>query len=219
MPRLYTIFIIKGISLWNWLSDIYMYSANKISTTYQFITNYMKGYHNIWFFLTGHTLPLSMIQCPPSIDYEWKYNVYTNQLYYHTSQPISSYSLSWLSAKLIINNGLTEMDMDSFLETFRIHTDASHLPTLETIFMAWSIYHKQWFPATVPIQFYIISDVGDEHIFSLCSLTNSTAHNHKIYITRRPIKLLSEYTEIYPSYKIDGAQSKEFNKKLPVDNI
>ena len=216
MSSLYTIFIIKGMSLWNWMADISTRSTCTILTTYQYMMNYIKGYHHIWFFLSGHTLPLSMLHY--SSDYEWKYNASTNQLYYHT-QPASSYSLSWLSAKLIIDHGSKEMDMDSFLETFRIHTDLHHLPTLHTIFMAWSVYHKQWFPAHTPIQFYIIDDTGNENTLSLTSITNSTARNHKLYITNRPIAFLSDPMEPYPYYKIEASQSKEINKKLRVDNI
>jgi hypothetical protein len=219
MPSLNTIFIIKGMSLWNWITDISIRSTYTISNAYHFFMNYMKGYHHIWLFLSGHTIPLSMLHTSPSIEYEWKYDVSTNQLSYHTSHPISTYSLSWLSAKLIIDHGAKEIDMDSFLETFRIHTDTHHLPTLHTIFMAWSIYHKQWFPAHIPIQFYIIDDTGDEHTLSLTSITNSIARNHKLYITLRPIAFLSDPMEPYPYYKIEASQSKENSKKLRVDNI
>lgn len=219
MSNLYTIFIIKGMSLWNWITDVSTRSTYSISNTYQYIMNYIKGYHHIWFFLLGHTLPLSMLHCPPTIEYDWKYDASTNQLFYHTQQPISSYTLSWLSAKLIIDHGAKEIDMDSFLETFRIHTDAFHLPTLQTVFMAWSAYNKQWFSTSIPIQFYIIDNAGDDHTISLTSFTNSTARNHKIYITNRPIPFLSDPMEPYPYYKIEASQSKEIGKKLRVDNI
>jgi hypothetical protein len=221
MSKLYNIFIIKGMTLWNWISDISIRSAYNVSTTYHYMMNYIKGYHHIWYFLSGHTLPLSMLHYSSncSSDYEWKYNASTNQLYYHTSHPVSPYSLSWLSAKLIIDHGAKEIDMDSFLETFRIHTDIHHLPTLHTIFMAWSAYHKQWFPTYTPIQFYVIDNAGDDHTLSLTSFTNSIVRNHKLYITNRPISFLSDPMEPYPYYKIEASQSKEIGKKLRVDNI
>ena len=222
MSKIYNIFIIKGMTLWNWITDISSRSTHAISTTYQYIMNYIKGYHHIWFLLSGHTLPLSMLHYS-STDYEWKYDASTNQLYYHTqpvsSHPVSAYSLSWLSAKLIIDHGAKEIDIDSFLETFRIHTDIHHLPTLHTIFIAWSIHHKYWCPAHTPIQFYIIDHVGDDHTISLTSFTNSIVRNHKLYITARPISFLSDPMEPYPYYKIEASQSKEIGKKLRVDNI
>ena len=181
--------------------------------------NYIRGYHHIWFLLSGHTLPLSMLHCSPSIDYEWKYDASTNQLYYHTQQPVSSYSLSWLSAKLIIDHGAKEIDIDSFLETFCVHTDIHHLPTLQIIFIVWSVYHKYWFPVHTPIQFYFIDHAGDEHTISLSSFTNSMIRNQKLYITVRPIPFLSDPMESYPYYKIEASQSKEISKKLRVDNI
>jgi hypothetical protein len=219
MAQLYTIFIVKGISIWNWLSDLFIYSTNKISHTYQFISNYMKGYNNIWLFLSGHTIPLSMMHCPPSIKYEWKYNLSTNQLIHHVNQTNTVYSLSWLSARIVVNYGEKEFNIDPFLETFRIYTNNHGLPTLETIFMAWCTYYKQWFSSFIPIQFHIIDDTGDEYVLSLTSITNTTINNRKLYITLRPTPLLSNSMEVYPHYKIDTAQSKEITKKLRVDNI
>ena len=85
--------------------------------------------------------------------------------------------------------------------------------------MAWSAYHKQWFPAYTSIQFYIIDDIGEEYHISLKSITDSTIKNNKLYITLHHIPLLSTPMEIYPHYKIETSQFKETSKNLRVDNI
>jgi len=178
LSYLYHIFIIKGLTLWNTCTSYYTSLHKMLSHTYNDAKHYLNNDHVIWVFLPGHTLPLprySISNLPTTC---WKYDTSTNQLY-HTKGTVS-YSFSWLSVTLV-NEGTREYDMDPFLESFTVHTDIHHPPTLTMVYMAWCAKHSLWFPKN-SITMRVIDHLGNDITLKLPTHNDSiTIHHGKLY--------------------------------------
>ena len=171
----------KGLLLFNYVSSVKQYFYHGYEHVKQCLFNYD---YSLWIFLSGHSLPLplSVISNPV---YDWKYDTYTTQLIRHTTAVKEKYILSVLSAKLLItHNGETkEYDMDPFLETFSVYTDALSPPTLNMIVLSWCAHHNIWFPADYDIHMEYFDHLGNFIKVQLTEKTLLTIQQRKLYIT------------------------------------
>ena len=185
LSYLYHIFLIKSLTLWNTCSSSYSSLQQTLSRTYNDAKNYLNNHHAIWIFLPGHTLPLPRYSISNLSPHSWKYDTSTKQLSYSAQgqMNLASYSFSWLSVTLIIaHQGTHEYDMDPFLESFRVHTDIHHLPTLNMVFMAWCAQHSLWFPKNSVVTMRVIDHLGNDMTLNLLDHNHSiTIHHGKLY--------------------------------------
>ena len=195
LSYLYHIFLIKSLTLWNTCSSYYTSFQQMLSHTYNDAKHYLNNHHAIWVFLPGHTLPLPRYSISNLPTTSWKYDTSTNQLSYTANT--TSYSFSWLSVTLVITHQEThEYDMDPFLESFRVHTDIHHPPTLNMVYMAWCAQHSLWFPKN-NITMRVIDHQGNDMTLNLLDHNNSiTIHHGKLY-TSIPSPNMP-YHETYP---------------------
>lgn len=193
LSYLYHIFFIKSITLWNTCTSYYTSLHKMISHTYNDAKHYLNNDHAIWIFLPEYTLPLprySISNLPTTC---WKYDTSTNQLSY--AKDTTSYSFSWLSVTLV-TQGTHEYDMDPFLESFRVHTDIHHPPTLNMVYMAWCAKHSLWFPKN-SVTMRVIDHQGNDMILKLPAHNDSiTIHHGKLH-TSIPSPTIP-YHETYP---------------------
>lgn len=163
---------IKGMTLWNYSGLLYNNTINGYNNMYKYIKDYYYGYNDVWLFIPGHTFPISLNNVHNKIEASWIYDNYEHILTNGNDKNICK--LSWLSAKVKIDN--TDYEMDSFIEKFMIYTNIA--PSLHTIFMCWCAHTKQWFTMD-NITFHVFNDAGEEIILTLHDTL--TIHNNKIY--------------------------------------
>ena len=181
-------YLVKCISLWNWLTEK---STNVCKSTvyfYSYVVDYFFNTHNQWIFTPGHPVPMNQVTVIPNNN-KWQYNATDNVLTYYTNDVKCSFS--WLSAKLMVYENeihsseyeppCKEYNIDDFISTLRIYTVANRPPTLMMIFMLWCIYTKQWFSSSANIEFHVINDLGEEHVYYSQFLGSLTIRNQKIY--------------------------------------
>lgn len=180
MTSLRPYFSMRVLSLCNYAISLYNHISHYVRSLYQYQIKYSDS--NKWLLIKGHTLPLCISHVNNSIEYEWKYDALKHTLT-HTSDPTlhQLYTFSWLSAKIVHVEENTEYDIDSFLEQLTIYTN-EYPPSLLTIFQAWCIHTKQWFPVNHMILFHTIDSNGEENTLSLkVDLTCLVMRNQKIY--------------------------------------
>ena len=184
---MYQNIMLKGLSLFNKCAYYFSSIKEYLYHTYEHIKQCLTNYdYSFWIFLPGHSLPLPLSLIKNPITYYWKYDTYTNQLIHHSTKPLQPYVLSILSAKLRVTASTPgetkEYDMDPFLETFRVHTDA-YPPTLKMILMSWCAQHKIWFPANCPIHMEYIDHLGNFINVNLADEPIITIQQNKLYIS------------------------------------
>jgi hypothetical protein len=138
----------------------------------------------MWIFPNDHTLPLPISHVSNHVPAKWTYSSHELQ-YVGMENPVDSYKLSWLSAKISITDGELEQefDFDSFMSKFRVKTIPTVVPTLSMLLLTWCAETKQWFSANSKVHFHIIDDEGVESTLSLFADNNRlTIRNGKIYI-------------------------------------
>jgi len=182
---MYQNIMLKGLLLFNKCATYFSSAKQYIYHAYLHMKQSLMNYdYSLWIFLPGHSLPLplSALSNPP-ISY-WKYDIYTNQLIYHSDKATKKHTLSVLSAKLIVISSMgvkQEYDMDPFLETFSIYTDTQP-PTLQMIYMSWCAQHKLWFPADCHITIEYIDHLGNFISANLADHPMIRIQENKLYI-------------------------------------
>jgi hypothetical protein len=175
---------VSCVKLWNWATDKYAQTKHRISDIYHDVSYYIQNKHNIWIFPNDHTLPLPLSHVSNHVPAKWTYDSHELK-YVGMENPIHSYKLSWLSAKVSITDGKSEQvfDFDTFMSHFRVKTIPTVIPTLSIILLAWCAETKQWFSANSNVHFYIIDDEGVETTLSLFADNNRlTIRNGKLSI-------------------------------------
>lgn len=165
MPSIKTIFFVKLLLCWNWISE-YVYSI--INNTSDFISHvlmYFKNDKHSWLFISGHSLPLQRHNIYNKINAKWEYNCSSNKLTYLYDKSESFYTINWLSASIItdLEDKKTEYEMDSFLNDFKIYTTEENYPTIAELFNCWCIHTKHWFSPMMKITIHHIDMIGEEH--------------------------------------------------------
>lgn len=185
-----TLFIVKLMTLWNFLSELYINVKDKTQDFYYYLKDYFNGHHDMWLFIPGHTFPLSMSNLYNMVHVNWIYDNIDNDLTLGINDDIDLLhcKFSWLSAKIRIIQSHTENDaieytIDDFIEKFSVHTLENRVPTLYMIFMCWCAYSKHWFKPDDKVEFHIIDDMGEEQCLSIDDHNDSlTIKRNKIYV-------------------------------------
>jgi len=184
-----TIFIVKMMTFWNFISSFFGNMKNEIMNFYDHIRNYFYGYHDMWVFVPGHTAPISLNNLYNSIYASWVYDNFKNTLsiFSNSDTEITNCKFSWLSAKIrIFNNPKSgfEYNIDDFIENFRLETVDNIVPSLYMIFMCWCASTKHWFSPDDIIEFHIIDDMGEDIILNL------DEHNESLFIKHNKISVI-----------------------------
>lgn len=186
---------IKGMTLWNtltdWFSSIIYYTMDFSN----YIINYFHTDHSTWYFLPFHHLPLSHTHIKNKITPQWKYSASRRIL--EQSNPscmLTTYSIDWLSASLSIENdedkNTYEYSMDDFLEHVRIRSDGCTLPTLNHLFLIWCIHTHHWFSGRIMVYFKVIDSNGEFHSY----LSDDYSLSFHIHHNKLQIKKKSEHS-------------------------
>lgn len=163
--------IIRLFLFWVSLRNWYQQASRSVADLYYYLKDYYYGYHDIWLFVSGHSVPITLNKFYNISHVSWIYNNSTTTLEksIHDSNK-QSYKLSWLSAKILIQRDdalQEEYDIDDFLSTLQIKTTHDYVPTLSNLFNAWCAYKKHWFQTHCTVEFYIIDDMGQERVLEL----------------------------------------------------
>jgi hypothetical protein len=188
-----TYFIIKLMTLWNFIKSSSKSLYNKIQNIYKYTTDYFNGHHDIWVFISGHTFPVSLNNINNDVYINWIYDNYYKSLSLNDNKDTNKIKckFSWLSAKIRIKNSdkYIDYDIDNFIEDFFLETYDNNTPSLYIIFMCWCAYTKHWFKSDDIIEFHIIDNNGEEHILNVEEHHNSLYINYdKIYFIIHPDK-------------------------------
>ena len=81
-----TFFIVKSITLYNYMTELYTTTTEKLKNLYSYLNNYYKGYHDIWLFIPGHTIPLSLNNLNNAVKVNWIYDNYDSSLIFGVNQ-------------------------------------------------------------------------------------------------------------------------------------
>jgi hypothetical protein len=189
-----TFFIVKSMTLYNYMTELYTTTTEKVKNLYSYLNNYYKGYHDIWLFIPGHTIPLSLNNLNNAVKVNWIYDNYDSSLIFgvnhnpditnYDNLQLSSSKLTWLSSKIRIINSKNHVDydIDTFIQKFRLRTVDNVVPSLYVLFMCWCTYTKYWFKRDDIIEFHIIDSMGEEFVLNLEKHNNSLSiKNNKIY--------------------------------------
>lgn len=189
-----TFFIVKSVTLYNYITELCSTTTEKIKNLYSYLNNYYKGYHDIWLFIPGHTVPLSLSNLNNAVNVNWIYDNYDSSLIFGANSneeilnyqdlPLTSSKISWLSSKIRVINSKkhVDYDIDTFIQKFRLRTLNNVVPSLYVLFMCWCIYTRYWFKRDDTVEFHIIDSMGEEIVLNLEKHNNSLSiKNNKIY--------------------------------------
>jgi hypothetical protein len=180
-----TSLLVQMLTLYNYLSQLFTTTKEKVTDFYYYIKDYFYGHHDMWLFIPGHTFPLSLSNLNNMIYVNWIYDNFDNSLTFSTNENILAQhcKLSWLSAKIRIitdsnSEQALEYDIDDFIEKFTVRTINNVIPSLYMIFLCWCAYTKHWFKANDTIQFHIINDMGEDIVLTIEEHNNSLVIKH-----------------------------------------
>jgi len=181
--------IIKALTLWTSIHSWYSRMINNAKGFYNYVKNYFTGNHDIWVWLPGQTIPISLDKVDNSVYIEWYYNNHTMLLDHYTDNENELLAkISWLSTKIRIEDPsdagrIQEFNIDDFISRFRIKTTENRVPSLYTIFLSWCIYKKHWFSADSYIEFHIIDDNAEDVVINIDEHNLSLGiRQNKIYV-------------------------------------
>ena len=185
-----TYFIVKMMTIWNYLTALYVNMKDKCQNMYYYLKDYFHGHHDMWLFVPGHTFPLSLSNLNNMINVSWIYDNYDNALTLSTDNDNDSVrcKFSWLSAKIQVvdphkPDEAIEYEIDDFVEKFTVCTKSNIPPSLYMIFMCWCAYTKHWFKMEDNIEFHIIDDMGEEICLNIHDDDNSIIiKRNKLYV-------------------------------------
>jgi hypothetical protein len=181
--------LIRCFLFWTSCIEYYRRTQQSLSNIFYYLTDYYYGYHDTWVFVSGHSVPISLNNFYNINHISWIYNNSTTVLEKASNDANKQYyKMSWLSAKIIVHppeeEEQKEYDIDSFLSTFMVKTTNDSPPTLHNIFNAWCANRKQWFHPNSTIEFYVIDEMGEDHVFEILEHnSNIVLKQNKIYIS------------------------------------
>jgi len=188
-----TYFLIKLMTIWNYLNDVYSSTKNKCQSIYYYLKDYFYGHHDMWLFVPGHTLPVSLSNLNNMVNINWLYNNYDNTI--TLSKNITDNDIqckfSWLSAKIQVTDHFNpeeknEYVIDDFIEKFTLCTNSNTTPSLYIVFMCWCAHTKYWFKTDDDIEFHIIDDMGEEHRLNIHNNKNSVIiKRNRLYVVNQ----------------------------------
>ena len=186
-----TYFLVKMLTLWNYLTVLGTTIKNKCQNIYYYLKDYFHGHHDMWLFVPGHTIPLSLSNLNNMVHINWLYDNFDNTLALSTDNKDGDWvhcNFSWLSAKIQVTapekpTEMIEYEIDDFIEKFTVYTKSDVSPSLYMVFMCWCAHSKHWFKMDDNIQFCIIDHMGEEFCFNINDNNNSICiKRNKLYI-------------------------------------
>ena len=196
MARWNTYFLIRLITIWNYCNAVYGDIKNKCQNMYYYLKDYFYGYHDMWVFIPGHSLPLSLNNMVniDMVNIRWLYDNYDNTfiLSNNSDNDNTQFKFSWLSAKIQVVNSnkpseAIEYTIDDFIEKFTVYTNSNITPSLYMLFMCWCAHTKHWFNIDDNIEFHIIDDMGEEH-----HLNSYNDNKNSIIIKRNKLYVVND---------------------------
>ena len=175
MANLRLLFLIKAMTVWNWMRDFCIDAAIRTTRFYEYLKAYFKNHHDTWLFIPGHTLPLPVSNLRNEVNGSWIYDNSDYSLTYCTELPLSQKcTFSWLSARIRVTDPLlegvtTEYNIDSFLERLCINTIGDTCPSLSTLFLVWCAHNKHWFHNNCRVEFVVITEMGEDEVLNIKS--------------------------------------------------
>lgn len=176
-----TYFSLRLLILWNICSSAAQRFYHRMQRWGNYQRTYWEAKTSQWFFLSGHTLPVSGASLHDACPSNWIYDEATYALT-QSSPSDTPYQLSWLSTKLVVLDPHLpddEYDIDEWLSQVRIY--ATEPPSLSLLFQSWCAHHKQWFAQDRIVQFHIIDHHGSERMLSV------KAHSDCLFFDRHKI--------------------------------
>ena len=138
------------------------------SSCFKTTCNWITGYHNQWFFLSGRSIPVpatNFTQFKNGIptNVSWVFNTESNIL---SSIPYSSPRTKLRCLSISLVEGLTEHSLDSIIPEFALYLH-TELPPPTTLAACWAIRSGIWHSPEANPEFHIIDRMGEEHIIPL----------------------------------------------------
>ena len=179
------------LTFFNFITDVFSYYKNKMSELIELYNNLDRGKWVFNFDTNPSVLPLEAINHNENtISDKWLYDSVENKLTYAGSSNIVKHQ--WLSAEIIehIDINLKTpnthiINLDKFLESFKLYTDHNNPPTLQHIILCISIKYKKWFSTKSDVKLIIIDDMGNDiHLDIFTDITCLTINkNNKLEIS------------------------------------
>ena len=195
MASFRTTIIVRLMTLWNLLCNFFNTTADRIINMYDYIKDYIQGNNDVWLFIPNHSLPISLSNVYNLVEANWVYSAFDNILALNMIKPndtCMNCKFSWLSCKIKITDSITnkisEYYIDEFLESFKIITKDSIVPSLYIIFMTWCAHKKYWFKADDTVEFEIIDNMGETQVLNIDENNYILRIKHnKIYVIVDPL--------------------------------
>lgn len=182
-----TYFFVKGLTLWNILTDWFVSTKYNICDFTSYIARYFNKENSTWYLLSNHSLPIHHSHIQNKIHPRWAYHRSTSTLMAHTIEDPYKYTINWLSACLRIQSyddtKWDEYPIDDFLQSLTIMTNQDTLPSLKDLFLVWCIHSHHWFSSHDTVLFQVIDNNGDFHIYDI----NNDKWTFSVYDTRLQI--------------------------------
>jgi len=178
------------LTFFNFITDVFTYYKYKLNEIIEIYNNLNRGKWIFNFDINPSILPFEAVNNNEyNISDKWIYDSLENKLCYAGSSNIIKHS--WLSAEIVehINIDLKTpntsiLNIDKFLETFKLYTDDNNPPTLMHILLCISIKYKKWFSNNSEVKLTVIDDIGN--YLHLDIFTNTTCltidKNNKLQI-------------------------------------
>lgn len=180
--------LVKCLTYWNLIRSYYNWITIEYTNFYKYIKNYFSGLNDMWVFIPGHSTPITLntVDSRHKLDIDW---IFDRELcildHYDNSSKEISCNLPWLSAKIVItdpespSNTPIDINIDDFISEFRVQTTSDKVPTLNSIFLSWCIYSRNWFNGHHDVNFHIIDEMGEDMIINLEKHNDNLTIQHK----------------------------------------
>jgi hypothetical protein len=180
--------LVKCLTYWNLIRSYYNWVIVEYTNFYTHINYYFNGLDDLWVFLPGHSTPITLntIDSKQKIDIDWLFDRGLCILdHYNNSSEEISCQLPWLSANIVIidpespSDPVADINIDDFISEFRVQTTADKVPSLNSIFLSWCIYSRNWFNGNYDVNFHIIDECGENIIINLDKHNNNVTIKHR----------------------------------------
>lgn len=198
------------VTLLGWYAWLESNTRTTLRALYRFLAYLVDYFHSDesqWRIYTDHAVPVSYHRKKRTfgpLTPHWLYDPIKNRMissdsFMSTSR--SAYRIGWLSAEIELETTRHEkrrVSMDSFLESFTIHRPAlGTCPSLSELFMAWCIYHGQWYGTIIWLRIHVIDEHAEEHEYRI-------GHSsHRFQSIRGPTLHLTSSPVVSSGKKID----------------
>jgi hypothetical protein len=166
-----TYFFVKGMVLWNTLTDFFFAAKHHVVDFTSHVTSYFRKSHSTWYLLPHHSLPIHQRYIKNKIEPCWRYNGSSSTLVAHNVEEPTCYTINWLSASLRIQSQIDmkwdEYPMDDFLQDLVIMSNEQTLPTLKELFLVWCIHTHHWFSSSDTVIFQVIDHDAEFHLYDI----------------------------------------------------